>query len=309
MSSVSQHPDNCSGLGFGTWGIGGGSYGWVDDAESLRALSMAFDRGIRFYDSANIYGDGHSEELLGKAFAERREQVVIATKAGYVCYADRSQSFEAQFIRASLEASLKRLRTDYVDVFYLHSPSRQAIVSGEVHELLCRLRLEGKVRRTGVSVRSADDGLLALRAFEYDFIQVSYSLVAQEAHFNGLLDEARRRSTPVVAKAPLCYGFLTGKHDAPQRFPEDDHRSRLDQSQKGAWIDQSKDYSFLLRNGARSRAQAALQFAMTEPGVIPIPGMKSCAQVEENSESRVLSGLSPEEMHKCRQIYVSHTRN
>lgn len=111
-------------VGFGTWGLGGTSYGPVDDEESRRALELAFDRGVTFYDTSDLYGDGHSEEVLGQVFADRRGQVQIATKVGTLPHSGfyMPQDFSAARIVAGVEASLRRLRTDYLDLYQLHSP-------------------------------------------------------------------------------------------------------------------------------------------------------------------------------------------
>jgi aryl-alcohol dehydrogenase-like predicted oxidoreductase len=151
-------------IGFGAWGIGGRtpgptSYGDTDDSLSRRALNEAYDRGITFYDTASVYGDGHSEELIGECFESRRDQVVIATKAG-ITSSFRCYDFSEAGLRASLEGSLRRLRTDYVDLFQLHNAGSD-VVSAHPHigDLLSRLREEGKIRAYGFSTPGPQDAL------------------------------------------------------------------------------------------------------------------------------------------------------
>ena len=156
-----------SAVGFGAWGIGGctpgaTSYGETDDAESLRALNEAFDRGITFYDTSNVYGNGHSEELIGACFEGRRRDIVIATKAG-ITPSYRGYDFSPPALRASLEASLRRLRTDYVDVLQLHNAGPDDVAGrADVFDMLERLVDEGKVRAWGISTPSPEDAMVLL---------------------------------------------------------------------------------------------------------------------------------------------------
>src|SRR6185295_5584920 len=142
-------------IGFGAWGIGGRtvgetSYGDTDDRTSLVALRRALDRGITFFDTSSAYGEGHSEALIGEAFAARRDKVVIATKAGYDSW-DKPPDFSPGAVVASAERSLARLRSDYVDLLQLHNPPAQALREGGVREALTRLQSSGKIRAWGVS--------------------------------------------------------------------------------------------------------------------------------------------------------------
>src|ERR1043166_7711162 len=180
-------------IGFGTWGLGGNvggaiAYGPTEDAESIRALQHAFDKGVTFYDTADLYGFGHSERLLGEALADRRRQIVIATKVGLVD-AQGTQDFGKAHVRQALESSLKRLQTDYVDVLMLHNPPPNLLrPDSEPIALLADLCREGACRTWGISVRSPDDGLTAVRQTGCPIIQVNFNLVDQRARQNALLD-------------------------------------------------------------------------------------------------------------------------
>ena len=293
-------------IGFGTWAIGGNSYGPVDDIESVRALEYAYDKGINFYDTANIYGSGHSEILLRKTFKDKRDKIVLTTKAGYKDYGRRIQDFSESFIRKSIEGSLRRLDSDYVDILFLHSPPREVISSSQAYDILCKLKDEGKIRYNGVSVRTADDGLLALQKSDYDTLELTYNLLDQSPKDNGLIELALNRKTFLVAKAPLCYGFLTGKYTTNSQFGQDDHRHCWPRKQRDRWITDAESFEFLCDNSMKTISQAVLQFCMVrEDLILPIPGMKTVKQVEENIAATFAPPLTKHELHKIQEVYSS----
>ncbi|MBI3513722.1 MAG: aldo/keto reductase, partial [Proteobacteria bacterium] len=179
-------------IGFGSWGIGGPSpgatsYGPTDDAVSLRTLARALERGITFFDTSNAYGNGHSEELIGQAFRHRRASVVIATKAGFPRF-DQEPDFTPDHLRRSLEGSLRRLQTDHVDLFQLHSPPIALVLDdAAILETLRALVREGKARAFGISVRAPEDGLIAIRELGVPVIQANLNLLDQRAIGTGLM--------------------------------------------------------------------------------------------------------------------------
>ena len=225
-------------IGFGAWGIGGDvngsvAYGPTDDKDSRRALQRAFELGIRFYDTADFYGYGHSEELIGQVLKDVRSQVVIATKVGLLDATGR-HDFTRRHIKHSIEGSLRRLGTDYVDLYQLHSPPIDAL-DGEVLATLQLLQTEGKIRAFGISVRSPDDALVAMRAFGVKCIQVNFNLVDQRAVENGLLAKCEEGECRIIVRTPLCFGFLTGAYSTNIQFQESDHRNRWSTEQIRRW--------------------------------------------------------------------------
>jgi aryl-alcohol dehydrogenase-like predicted oxidoreductase len=302
-----------SAVGFGAWGIGGQtpgatSYGPTSDDASRDALRRAFDDGITFYDTANVYGGGHSEELLGEVFRTRRDRVVIATKAGRPVYADRPDYSGAE-LRRSLEGSLRRLGSDYVDLFQLHDPPPAMLRDGDTLATLERLRTEGKVRAVGVSVRSPDDGLTMVRDFGLGAVQVNLSLIDQRARENGLLALTVERDAGIIARTPLCFGLLSG-HIAPDAlFDPSDHRSGWPRPQIARWAEASRLFIAAVAERERQTpAQLALRFCLSLPGVSTvIPGMLTAAEVVENAAAADLGPLGAGDLVEITRVYGSHT--
>jgi aryl-alcohol dehydrogenase-like predicted oxidoreductase len=301
-------------VGFGAWGIGGVAngaigYGPTDDKESKRALRRAYDLGVNFYDTSDLYGYGHSERLIGNVLKDVRDRVIITTKVGFLD-ADGAQDFSPKHIRQSLEASLKRLQTDYIDLYQLHSPSVDALSrdDGTLSALRC-LEQEGSVRAFGISVRSPDDGLVAINRFELGCIQVNFNLVDQRALNNGLFDLCRKQGVGVIVRTPLCFGFLTGRYSPEGKFEPGDHRSGWSSAQIARWANAGQLFAAALpEDGRQTPAQMALRFCLSYPSVSTvIPGMLTKEEVEENVPASQLGPFPEAELQKLEQIYRDHT--
>ena len=222
-------------VGFGALPIGGRMWGPVDDEQSLAALRRAFESGVNFFDTADVYGHGHSEELVGRAFATCRANVLIATKVGFDFRAGEPAraNFDPAYIRLALEASLARLGTDYIDVYQLHNPPQKLAKDGAVWQTLDELRAEGKIRFFGVSARTANDARAYLKAADDDpepsrrfgdTLQVAYNLLDQEAADKGVFVDAYRQDWGVISRVPLASGMLSGKYVTDHEFPHGDFR-------------------------------------------------------------------------------------
>lgn len=297
-------------IGFGGWGIGGNvngavAYGPTDDAESKLALLRAFELGVTFYDTSDFYGFGHSEELIGQALKDVRSQVVIATKVGLLDASGR-QDFSCQYIRRSVETSLRRLGTDYIDLYQLHSPARDVFAEHEdVLALLQQLQNEGKVRAIGISVRSPDDGLFAVNDCGFKCIQVNFNLVDQRAVENGLFAACEKEHVGVIVRTPLCFGFLTGAYSVNTRFEESDQRTRWSPEQVRRW---SEALQMFFNHGEARESQTpahfALRFCLSYPAVsTAIPGMLKVEHVEENVIASGLESLSDTQLRRIEKIY------
>lgn len=304
-------------VGFGALAIGGLDWGQVDDADSLAALRRAFELGVNFFDTADLYGRGHSEELIGRAFAGERPHVLIATKAGYDFEASDPplQRFEPGYLRASLENSLRRLNTDYVDLFQLHNPPQKLARDDIVWDALAALKAEGKTRFFGMSVRTVNDGLAYLRAArsgDYeaerfgDTLQAPYNLLDQEAAAKGLLVEAHRADVGIISRVPLASGMLSGRYGPGHRFPPGDFRSRWSRERIAEAAGKVEALRFLVKPPLETMAQAALAFVLSQPAVSTvIPGAKTAAQVEENVAASDLAPLPDEDLRRAEELLAS----
>ncbi|OGV65310.1 MAG: hypothetical protein A2283_05855 [Lentisphaerae bacterium RIFOXYA12_FULL_48_11] len=294
-------------LGFGTWGIGGNAYGQVDDNESKKALKAAFTSGINFYDTANLYGNGHSEELLGEVFAGRRDEVIIATKGGTLPHTtfDMPQDFSSRHIKEALVGSLKRLKTDYIDLYLLHSPKIVDIErNADLLNTLEASKKEGKILAYGVSARTPDDAMRAIDKFGFNVVEVNFNLIDQRALGNGLFERARKDKLGLIIRTPLTFGFLTGKLHGDETFVGTDHRSNWPKDQLKRWGQAHQLFSFLYKGKNRTPAQAALRYCLDYEAVSTvIPGMINIHEVDENVASSGMSSLTVEEIDLIKHIY------
>lgn len=308
-----------SGIGFGGLGIGGvsadvASYGPADDRESLAALRRACDLGITFYDTSPDYGNGHSEELIGKAFSGKRDGVVIASKVGFVSLSrphDETairESLAPVNIRQTLEGTLRRLQTDYLDLLQLHSPPLEVLRGmPEAFATLQELRQEGKIRAWGISLRSPADGIAAISEFSAPVLQVNFSMIDQRVLDNRLLDLAAEKGAGIIARTPFSYGFLTGKY-ADAKFDPRDHRSRQPLERREQWAAAPAMFLPLNQDKERTLAQLALQFCLAPRSVSTvIPGMMRPAEVDENAKAIEVESLGAVEFTAIREVYRTHT--
>ncbi len=258
-----------SAIGFGGWAIGGG-LGTACDRRSRAAIERAFERGITFFDTADCYGAGRSERLLGEVLAPVREQVVIATKAGSVVDADPPvKRYDPEHLRAALARSLERLRTDYVDLFQLHDPPIEAILDERTLAALEELKREGLCRALGASVHTREEAEAVIHAGVFDTLQIAYSVAYQWVP-NRVLPQAARAGLGVIAREPLAQGLLAGTYDRHYRFAPGDWRASLSPELR-AYLD---DLQHAMRNYFHKRhgldrplAALCLQLPLQHPAV------------------------------------------
>ena len=301
-------------IGFGTWGIGGThsgavGYGPTRDADSIAALHAALEEGVTFYDTAALYGYGHSERLLGQAFKNNRDSVVIATKAGFLNF-EGDQDFSPTGVRKSLEESLKRLQTDYADLFQLHSPSLDDLEKDDsLLRLLEDLQKEGKIRASGIAVRSPEEGLRAIELFPFKSVQVNFNLADQRAVDTGLFERCSEKGAGIIVRTPLCFGFLTGKYSAKDDYDEKDHRSGWSPEQVEKWATAFHLFAEPFRQSEpQTSAQIALRYCLSHDAVTcAIPGMLNPEQVLENTQASTLGPLATQDLLALKEIYAQHT--
>lgn len=300
-------------VGFGAWAIGGPAklgdveIGWgeVDDAMSLRAIEAAYDAGVTFFDTADAYGAGRSEVLIGKAFKSKRDRVVIATKVGNRTTAagEWVKDFSKQWITEAIEASLTRLGMDYVDLYQLHSGTDTAQYRDETFEALNALKAAGKIRYYGISVGPCAHGPWVIRNTPADTIQVVYNMLEREPEAE-LLPLAQERGIGIIARVPLASGFLSGKFTPDTQFAPNDHRSRTYPPEKiRQMVGQVAKLDFLTEGKSKTLAQAALQYCLAHPAVsVVIPGAKTPEQARANAAASDGVLLTPQEVARARAV-------
>ena len=210
-------------ISFGAWAIGA-SWGPVDDDESLATLHRAIDRGVNFIDTADVYGDGRSERLIGRLLRERPETIYVATKAGRRMAPHNAVGYNYANLAAFAERSLRNLGTEAIDVLQLHCPPTAVYYQPATFEALDRLVREGKILHYGVSVKTPEEGLKAIEYPGVETIQIIFNLFRHrpaELFFS----EALRRNAGILARVPLASGLLTGRITGQTAFPADDHRN------------------------------------------------------------------------------------
>jgi aryl-alcohol dehydrogenase-like predicted oxidoreductase len=294
-------------IGFGAWAVGGNahgnSYGPTVDAESVAAIRKAADLGVNFFDSADVYGWGHSEEVLGQALEDRRDEVFLATKVGGDFYhGGVRMNFDAGYVAFALERSLQRLRTDHLDLYQLHNPPAELMGDPATYEVLEDLKAEHKIEHYGVSVHEPFEASLCLEAGKPEVLQVPFSLFRQE-WIENLLADARQAGVGIIAREPLGNGFLTGRMKRDSTFLPGDIRHHWPPAMVAGRIAAATRLSFLVKPN-RTMAQAALRFVLAFPEIsVAIPGAKTVSQVAENVGSADAPPLTQAEVQEARALY------
>ncbi len=306
-------------ISFGAWAIGG-AWGSVDDTESLAALHRAVDKGVNFFDTADVYGDGRSERLMARLRKERREQIVVATKAGRRLDPHVSAGYDRANLTAFVERSLRNLETEAIDLLQLHCPPTDVYYRPEVFGVLDDLVKAGKLRFYGVSVERVEEALKAIEYPGVQSVQIIYNLFRQRPA-DLFFPEAARRKVGILARLPLSSGLLAGKMTKQTRFAPDDHRSF---NREGAAFDRGETFSGVdydvalaaveeirpLVPPGQSMAQLALRWIlMAEAVTCAIPGARRPAQVDENVAAADLPPIPEATMKALRGLYDRKVRD
>jgi aryl-alcohol dehydrogenase-like predicted oxidoreductase len=304
-----------SAVGLGGWAIGGpfdrtdgvssGPMGWgqVDDAESIRAIHRALELGVTFFDTANNYGAGHSERILGQALGSHRHEVVIATKFGSsfdetsrTHFDNREFPATKDALREACEGSLRRLNADYLDLYQFHAGGYEPEAAAVVRDLLEDLVAEGKIRWYGWSTDDPERSRVFAQGKHCTAIQHALNVFTDAPAMLALCQEYDLAG---IIKSPLRSGFLTGKFGADSSFPADDERHGMDLSSTAnvERLRQIESLRGVLSRNGRSMAQGALGWIWARSdGAIPIPGFKTVGQVEDNAGAMQFGPLEPDEM-------------
>jgi aryl-alcohol dehydrogenase-like predicted oxidoreductase len=310
-----------SALGMGCWAIGGPfwagdePHGWgvVDDKESTRAIHAALDHGVNFFDTANVYGAGHSERVLGRAIGVRRSQVVIATKFNAVFDEATRQvtgsDASPEGIRKACEDSLRRLETDTIDLYQFHDNGYPAERATPVRETLEALLQEGKIRAYGWSTDFADRAEVFAQGPGCAAIQLQLNVLDDNPAVIALCEI---HNLAAINRGPLAMGLLTGKYTAQTKASIDDVRGEKspewmkyfkDGRPSPEWLAKRDAVRDILASGGRTVAQGALAWLWgRSPQTIPIPGFRTVQQVEENAAAMAFGPLSPPQMQEIERI-------
>ncbi len=305
-------------ISFGCWAIGG-SWGSTQDDESLAALQRAVDLGVNFFDTADVYGGGHSERLLAQLKRQRKEQIHIATKAGRALDPHVAEGYNRANLTYFVEQSLRNLKTDCIDLLQLHCPPTQVFYMPETFGVLDDLVAQGKLRYYGVSVEKVEEALKAIEYPNVQTVQIIYNIFRQRPA-ELFFPEARRRQVGILARVPLASGLLTGKMRRDSQFAPDDHRAfnrygeAFDRGETFSGVDYDTGLEAVeelraLLPPAVSLAQFALRWILMDEAVTcAIPGAKRPSQVEENVRAADLPPLSPTVLSQVKSLYDAKIR-
>jgi len=305
-------------IGFGAWAIGG-SWGTVNDADSLRALHAAADAGVTLIDTADVYGDGRSEQVIRRFLAQRPgETFLVATKMGRRGPQD-PREFRPDAFRAWTDRSRENLGVDTLDLVQLHCPPTQVLYMPEVVAALDDLVATGAIAAYGVSVEKVEEALKAIEFPGVATIQIIFNMLRQRPA-DRFLAEAARRDVGVLARVPLASGLLTGKLTAASVFEADDHRrsnrhgEEFDVGETFAGVDYEtglavvEELKSLVPEGA-TLAQVALRWILAHDGVTTaIPGAKTPEQARANAAAADLAPLPPETMARIAELYEARVK-
>lgn len=307
-----------SAISFGAWAIGG-TWGATDDAAAMAALHRALDRGVNFFDTADVYGDGHSERLLARLRRERREPFYVATKAGRRLSPHIAAGYNRENITAFVERSLGNLGLEVLDLLQLHCPPTEAYYRPELFDALDGLQRAGKLRHYGVSVEKVEEALKAIEYPGVQSVQIIYNVFRQRPA-ELFFEQALKRRVGILARLPLSSGLLTGKLTRHSTFSADDHRRF---NREGAAFDRGETFSGLdyetglqavedLRSlvpAGQTLAQMALRWILMQPAVTcAIPGGRRAEQVDENTAAADLPALSAATLQQIVALYDHYAR-
>jgi aryl-alcohol dehydrogenase-like predicted oxidoreductase len=306
-------------VGFGAWAIGG-SWGVVDDEQSMRALHTAVDAGVNFVDTADVYGDGRSERLVARLRRERpRDVILVATKAGRRLPAQTPEGYSRENLTAWVERSLVNLEMEAVDLLQLHCPHPGVYDRADVFGALDDLAKAGKIRHYGVSVETTDEALASLRYPGVQSIQIIFNMFRFRPA-EVVFPEAAQRKVGILARVPLASGRLTGKLSADSEFATDDHRTF---NREGQLFDKGETFSGvpydvgleaveqllpLVPEGVTLAQMALRWILMFEAVTCTIPGARTEEQARENAAAALLPPLPAETMLDVQAIYDERIR-
>ena len=307
-------------VGFGMWTLAAGWWGDFTDAEAIALLHRAHDLGITLYDSSDTYGNGRADELLAKAFGDRRDKVVYATKVGYDFYNNpdvrRGQqeiphNMEPTYIRFAVEESLRRMGTDVIDIVAYHNAKADHVANDEIWETLEALRTEGKLRHWGSALGPSNgylyEGLDLIRERRVKSLQIIDNVL--EPYPGQFLTRAAEETgdTGLMIRVTHSSGMLEGKYTAETEFAKNDHRRHRPRSWLINGLKKIETLGFLTEGTGRTLGQAALKWLLNSPAVMTtLPNIYNVEQLEEFAAAPDLADLTEEEIAEVRRLQTEN---
>nr|WP_294898916.1 aldo/keto reductase [uncultured Pedobacter sp.] len=309
---------NVSEVSLGTWQVGGKWGADFSDTNADEILNTAVDKGINFIDTADVYGDGHSEKSVGRLVKSRKEQIYVATKCGRKLNPHKAESYTTKAIRGFVEDSLKNMNLERIDLIQLHCPPTDVFYQPEVFELFDRLKDEGKIQHLGVSIEKVEEGLKAMQYSNVCSIQLIYNMFRQRPN-EVLFKEAKKNNVGLIARVPLASGLLTGKFDKQSTFTKDDHRNfnrngeAFDKGETFSGVDYEKgltaveELKKLFPNA--SLPLLALRWILHfEEISCVIPGASNVKQLESNVNAVDFATLNHSQIADIEKIYNKYIK-
>ncbi len=308
-----------SAVGFGLWTISTRWWGIEDERHGLHLLRKAYDAGVTFFDTADTYGEGKGETMLADALGDVRDRIVIATKFGYDFYnhtnerdghKELPQDFSPKHVRFAVEQSLRRLGTDYIDIYQAHNPRMWAVRSDELFVTLEELKAEGKIRCYGAALGPANgwepEGLALVRDRDIATLQIIYNMLEQDPG-RSLIAAAEERGAGVLVRVPHSSGLLEGKYTAETTFPPNDHRSHRPREWLTDGLRKLEQLTFLTEGTGRNIGQAAIQFVLSSPAVASVlPNIYDAEQLNEFVAAAESPPLTADELTDIANLYESN---
>ncbi|NWG36145.1 aldo/keto reductase [Nitrososphaera sp.] len=305
-------------IGFGAWTIALDWWGKkIDDDEAIRMLKKAYDLGINFYETADMYGKGRSEKLIGQAFKDMRNEVVYSTKWGYDLYSaeqighnELPQKHDPEFLQFALKQSLERLQTDYIDVYSLHNPKMDAMQNDELFSALDDLVKKGTIKSHGVALGPAigwkEEGIFAIENRNITCLQTVYNILEQDPG-RDLIRSAQENDVGIMVRVPDASGLLTGKVNANTKFDKNDHRSFRKQEFIKEAMQKIDNMKPIADKRGWNITQLAIKFILSQPQIsVVLPTMISVEELEMFASISDGNYLSPDESARLTEMYENN---
>ena len=301
-------------VGLGTWALGSDAWGDLDEDRALEVLEEAIDKGINFFDTADVYGDGTSEKRIAKVLKNTDERIFVATKFGRRVDPHVSEGYTRDSLERFLDRSLKNLGVDTIDLIQLHCPPTEVYYRPEIFEALEEFVEEGKIQYYGVSVEKVEEGLKAIEYPGLASVQIIFNMFRQRPA-DLFFGQCRKKNVAIIPRVPLASGLLTGKYGKDASFPENDHRNfnrhgeEFDVGETFAGVDfetglEAVERLEKVKPENYSMAQMAIKWILSHDEVsVAIPGAKKRKHVRDNAQTSDLPDLPAEVTREARDIY------